>query len=104
MNVDRDMIAYGQGAAGRLHAIADSLRGVVTTYETLSSQAYYYQYGRWGRGGIDSNIPELTMKMTMTANSDESNRKKLWAIMDSLRAKIAVEMTEKYKLNFGAKK
>jgi hypothetical protein len=105
LNVDPIALKYGQGAAGRLQAMAASLRGVPLKTQQLESRTYAYRFGGWGwfgGGGTYTNIPQVGMQIRDTIDADEADRAKLWAEIDADRVKARQQLAEKYGADFDA--
>jgi hypothetical protein len=107
LHVDKDVLRYGADVAGRLHATADSLRGVPIQVDKLEGQVYWMQSGGWGLrwwggGNIDTNIPQVQLAQIDVIKKDDENRKKLWEQIDNERASIRSKMAERYKVDFDA--
>jgi hypothetical protein len=105
LNVDPIALKFGQSAAGKLQAMAASLRGVPLKAQQLESRAYAYRFGGWGwfgGGGVYTNIPQIGMAIRETIDADEEERAKLWASIDADRITARRELAEKYGADFDA--
>jgi len=107
LHVDKEVVKYGTDVAVRLHATADSLRGVPIQVDNLQGQMYYLQGGRWGGGwfgggNFQTNIPDVELKQIDVIKKDDENRKKLWDQIDNERAAVRSKMADRYKVDFDA--
>jgi len=113
IGIDKDVVAYAHGAAARLRAIADSLRGVPVKAEALAAKAYDYQYTTVsmffnGRSFVpmvnpfnsNTNYAEVQAEIDRVVAKDEQSRKALWETIERQRSDIRQAMAEKYKLDF----
>lgn len=103
LNVDPIALTFGRGAAGKLQAMAGSLRGVPLKTQQLESRAYAYRFGGWGwfgGGGTYTNLPQITMGIRDAIDGDEAERAKLWAEIDADRVKARQQLAEKYGADF----
>ena len=82
---DVEVVESARGVAGRLQAVAASLRGVPIDLEKLRQQTYYYAAGytsgSWWRlpstsWAVTTNIPEMRAKMEKVV-ADPANPKRL---------------------------
>src|SRR5262249_53535701 len=105
LNVDKDVIQYGSDVAVRLHAMADSLRGVPIKVDELQNQMYFIHGGGWGRwwwggGNLQTNIPQIELRQIEVIRRDEASRQRLWDEIDSARAATRSKMADRYKVDF----
>jgi hypothetical protein len=120
LNVDPAVIEYGQGTAGRLEAIAESLRGVPVQAAAIASEGYMIGFmprtSVWGwRGGfrlnpwlgagpqsIQTNLPEIAKKESDLVKKDAENRDKLWDQIEHQRSDVRRAVAEKSKIDLDA--
>ncbi|QVL30116.1 hypothetical protein KIH39_14760 [Telmatocola sphagniphila] len=103
LNVDPEVLAFGQATERKFMAIAESLRGTPIELDKLQSQKYYFNYGGsifWGNGYISSNIPEIEAKQWALIQKDEENRKQAWKMIDYDKKSLRDRMLVKYKVDF----
>ncbi|HSQ57218.1 MAG TPA: hypothetical protein VLM40_15950 [Gemmata sp.] len=111
--VDPVAVAAAAEAAARLHAIADSLRGVPIEVSALEKTAYHttrpslgMSYGGpWGwrpfiMGQVDSNIPQVREQMMKVIADDQKRRQQTWATIDEIMGDARRKMAEKYRIKF----
>jgi hypothetical protein len=99
LRVDKQAVAYATDAIIKLHAIADSLRGVPISVDQLQSRKSLYVIGMpfwWGGYSIRTNIPEIEAKQQDVIAKDAANRDKLWQDLDTARSVLRRELAEKY--------
>lgn len=116
LNVDKAAVEYGLGTAGRLRAIADSLRGVPIQAAMLESQAYMTafmprvsvltpwgpRFNPWiyaGAQSVQTNLPQIRQQQADLIKKDAENRAALWAQIDRQRSDIRRTMAETYKID-----
>jgi len=108
LNVDPIALEYGRGAAGKLQAMAGSLRGVPLKAQKLENQAYAFRmgggfgWGMWGGGGMQTNVPQISLQIQNTIVADQEDRDKLWAEIDADRVKARARLAMKYGTDFDA--
>lgn len=105
LNVDPIALDYGRSAAGRLQAMAKSLRGVPLKAQALEDRAYAYRSGGgwgwgWGGGAVTTNVPQIELRIRDTIDQDRGDRMKLWAEADKDRAKAREALAAKYGADF----
>ncbi|HKB04151.1 MAG TPA: hypothetical protein VKD90_18150 [Gemmataceae bacterium] len=117
-DVDPALIQYGASVAGRLRAMAGSLRGTkarVEAYESYKSATWAgggpgLMINPWGRVGIgigggggaalSSNVEELSTRQAELVAALEPERAKIWGVLESDRSAIRREMLEKFRIDF----
>src|SRR5262249_34097689 len=114
-DVDPVLTQYGASVAGRLRAMAASLRGVkmqLEVYDSYKSTTWAGGGGvfftpRWGIGvgtggnvALSTNVEELNTRQAELVAKLEPERAKLWDILESDRSAIRRELLEKYKIDF----
>jgi hypothetical protein len=119
LNVDPLVVEYGLGTAGRLQAIADSLRGVPVQVATAASEAYIigfmprtsiltrggFRLNPWlaaGPQSIQTNLPEIAKRQDEIIRKDAENRGKLWDQIDHQRSDVRRQVAEKSKIDLEA--
>jgi hypothetical protein len=101
--------------ARRLHAIADSLRGVPINADDLASQAYYYSSpsigmmpGGWwgwkpvvlGPSQVDTNIPQIQAAISKVISDDQERRAETLSQIARIIVEARRKLSEKYKSDF----
>lgn len=107
--VDPAAVEAAEAAAGRLHAIAGSLRGVPIRADELGKTAYFYSarvgglFGAWNPFApsfVQSNVPEVQAKIAKVVEEDKQKRAELWAQIDQAVSGARNALREKYKEKF----
>jgi len=113
-NVDPVLVQYGASVAGKLRAMAGSLRGVkvqLDAYENYKSTTWaggggVYLGGRGigvGVGGntaLSTNVQEMDTKSAELVARLEPERAKIWGVLEGDRSAVRREMLEKYRIDF----
>lgn len=106
-NVDPALLQYGASVAGKMHAMAGSLRGVkmqLEAYDNYKSTTWVTSGGGWRWGGgstsLSTNVEELNTKQAELVAQLEPERAKLWGTLEGDRSTIRREMLDKYKIDF----
>jgi hypothetical protein len=107
--VDPAAVEAAEAAAGRLRAIAGSLRGVPIDVEALNRKVYAYGsspprwqwFGWWGgQASIQTNWPQIQQKIAKVIEDDKQRRAELWAQIDQGMSAARNALREKYKEKF----
>jgi hypothetical protein len=115
-NVDPSLLKYGADTAARLHALADSLRGVVVELNALQTGMYYRSSGgvgiglgaggrlslsvTAGGGAVDSNVGQIRTLQAQAVAKGAETRMKIWNMIRDERSSIRNRMQNKFKVNF----
>jgi hypothetical protein len=99
--VDPEAMKYGLEVAGRLKAIAGSLRGVPIDLDRLARSMYAIEVVRpfgWWWGGTDfqTNVPEVRNQMAKVIADDQKNRQQLWTQIESSYSAVRQKLAAKY--------
>jgi hypothetical protein len=111
LDVDPTLVQYGASVAGKMRAMAGSLRGTkmqLDAYDDYKSTTWVTSGGGWrGRWGgyapetqLSTNVQELNTKQAELIAKLEPERAKLWGTLEGDRSAIRREMLEKYKIDF----
>lgn len=112
LNVDPVVAEYGAGTAARVHAIADSLRGLPVQAAILESKAYVTAYmprvsvltrggprvNPWAFSGpqsVQTNLPQIREQQAELVKKDAESRTQLWAQIDRQRSDVRRAVAEK---------
>jgi len=112
LNVDPVVAEYGAGTAARVHAIADSLRGLPVQAAILESKAYVTAYmprvsvltrggpriNPWAFSGpqsVQTNLPQIREQQAELIKKDAESRNQLWAQIDRQRSDVRRAVAEK---------
>jgi hypothetical protein len=112
-NVDPVAVDAAFGAARRLRAIANSLRGVPIDLNALDASQYAFAqggggmsvgFGWWGwrpfwNSGptfVQTNIPEVQAKMAQVVADDQKKRLDAWSQIEKLMVDARLKLSEKY--------
>lgn len=110
LNVDPNVVHYGQTTGARLRSIADSLRGVPLQAADLEENAYVagtsartslWVPGRgvrinpWAYAGpqnVQSNLPQIRNQLRELVKADEKKRDMLWSQIEGSRSQTRNEV------------
>jgi hypothetical protein len=106
-DVDPSLVQYGASVAGKLRAMAGSLRGVkvqLEAFDHYKSTTWAASPGlwRWGGGSValSTNVQEMDTKSAELVAKLEPERAKIWGVLESDRSAVRREMLDKYKVDF----
>ncbi|MFO0850137.1 MAG: hypothetical protein U0871_16505 [Gemmataceae bacterium] len=112
VGVDQAAVDFARGTAGRLHMLADSLRGQPLQLAQLESQAYLFVqsgggmgwfpgrgmfFNPWGMGGnVNTNLPQIRSKQIELIRQDAENRTKVWDQINKERESVRLKLSAAY--------
>jgi hypothetical protein len=121
VNVDPELVKYGNEVSSKLKLLAASLRGVPLQVQFLEGQkrwvlqynppVYNYGWGGWGwRPGVwgfqpgsfnyDDNFAAVRTRQQQAVLAGAADRDKIWRELDDARNQIRSNMTQKFKVDF----
>jgi hypothetical protein len=118
LNVDEELIRYGQAASSTLRGLANVSQAVGAQNKTLQGNLKEqfvavpgaYNYARWGYyGGYAYSVPgveaqnnytQIGNMMATNSNSESALRQQTWKNIDDAGNKVRLSMTKKYGVEF----
>ncbi|MCA9054420.1 MAG: hypothetical protein KDA75_11315, partial [Planctomycetaceae bacterium] len=118
IGVDQELIAYGTSVAGKLRAIAASLRGQEIDVSAQQSNLTYSYHSHpawwsfnvwggvdWGYGGyeVESNLQQVRQRQAEVVAAGAKDRLGVWQQIDDERARVETAMRQRYGDDFPGK-